>query len=78
MGESITEGTVASIVIPVGGEVTEDAVLAQLDTDKVSLDIKYTSKTPGVVREYKFAEGDSVRVGDVFAVVEEGGSGKPA
>ena len=50
-------------------------MLATLDTDKVSMDIKYPSKTPGVVKEYKFAEGDTVSVGDVFAIVDEGAAG---
>ncbi|KAK2079063.1 hypothetical protein QBZ16_002753 [Prototheca wickerhamii] len=72
MGESISEGTVAQILVQPGETVEEDGVLATLDTDKVSMDIKYPSKTPGVVKEYKFAEGDTVSVGDVFAIAEAG------
>lgn len=58
-----------------GETVEEDGVLATLETDKVSMDIKYPSKTPGVVKEYKFAEGDTVKVGDLFAIVDEGAAG---
>lgn len=50
-------------------------MLATLDTDKVSMDIKYPNKTPGVVKEYKAAEGDTVTVGQLFAVIEESEGG---
>uniref|UniRef100_A0A1D2AEM6 dihydrolipoyllysine-residue succinyltransferase n=1 Tax=Auxenochlorella protothecoides TaxID=3075 RepID=A0A1D2AEM6_AUXPR len=75
MGESITEGTVATILAQPGETVEEDSVLATLDTDKVSMDIKYPNKTPGVVKEYKAAEGDTVTVGQLFAVIEESEGG---
>ena len=58
-------------------------MIAQLETDKVTMDIKYQQKTPGVVKSIEAAEGDTVTVGQTFAVVEEGaeaaaGEGKPA
>lgn len=34
-----------------GDVVREDDVIAQIETDKVTFDIKYPSKTPGVVKE---------------------------
>ncbi len=49
----------------------EDDVIAQLETDKVTLDIKYQSKVPGVIKEIAVAEGDTVTVGQKFAIVEE-------
>ncbi len=71
MGESITEGTVATILKQPGDVVVEDEVIAQLETDKVTLDIKYTEKIPGIIKEIKVAEGDTVTVGQEFALVEE-------
>jgi 2-oxoglutarate dehydrogenase E2 component (dihydrolipoamide succinyltransferase) len=71
MGESITEGTVAAILKQPGDVVVEDEVIAQLETDKVTIDIKYTQKVPGIIKEIKVAEGDSVTVGQDFAQVEE-------
>lgn len=71
MGESITEGTVATILKQPGDVVVEDEVIAQLDTDKVTLDIKYTEKVPGIIKEIKVSEGDTVTVGQEFAQVEE-------
>jgi len=71
MGESITEGTVATILKEPGDVVVEDEVIAQLETDKVTLDIKYTEKIPGILKEIKVSEGDTVTVGQEFAQVEE-------
>lgn len=71
MGESITEGTVAAILKQPGDVVVEDDVIAQLETDKVTMDIKYQQKTPGIVKAIQVAEGDTVTVGQAFAVVEE-------
>jgi 2-oxoglutarate dehydrogenase E2 component (dihydrolipoamide succinyltransferase) len=71
MGESITEGTVAVILKKPGDVVVEDDVIAQLETDKVTMDIKYQNKTPGIVKAIQAAEGDTVTVGQAFAVVEE-------
>ena len=71
MGESITEGTVASILKHPGDVVTEDEVIAQLETDKVTIDIKYTSKVPGIIKGIHVEEGDTVNVGQPFALVEE-------
>lgn len=71
MGESITEGTVAAILKKPGDIVVEDEIIAQLETDKVTIDIKYTEKVPGVVKAFNVSEGDTVTVGQAFAEVEE-------
>ena len=49
----------------------EDDVIAQIETDKVTFDIKYPHKTPGVVKAINFGEGDSVEVGQAFCTVDE-------
>lgn len=71
MGESITEGTVATILKKTGDTVVEDDVIAQLETDKVTMDVKYSEKAPGVIKEISVSEGDSVTVGQQFAIVDE-------
>jgi 2-oxoglutarate dehydrogenase E2 component (dihydrolipoamide succinyltransferase) len=70
MGESITEGTVAAILKHPGDAVVEDDVLAQLETDKVTMDVKYQGSAPGVVSKIMAAEGDSVAVGQAFAEID--------
>eukprot|EP00887_Chlorella_sp_A99_P002764 scaffold6.g2764.t1 len=78
MGESITEGAVAAILKQPGDVVVEDDVIAQLETDKVTMDIKWQHKMPGVVREILVSEGDNVTVGQAFAKVEERPDAAPA
>ena len=40
MGESITEGTIAEILKKEGDTVEEDETIAQIETDKVTVDVK--------------------------------------
>lgn len=51
MGESITEGTIAEILKKEGDAVAEDETIAQIETDKVTIDIK--SPVAGKVAELK-------------------------
>jgi len=77
MAESITEGTVAEIIKGPGDSVFEDDVIAQLETDKVTIDVKYQRGTPGIIKSINFGEGDTVEVGQAFAVVEEAPDAQP-
>ena len=52
-------------------------MIAQIDTDKVTIDIRWQSKVPGVVKEVLVAEGDNVTVGQAFANVEENADAAP-
>ena len=52
--------------------VKEDDVLLQIETDKVTIDVRYTEAKPGVVKEYLVAEEDTVVVGQEVVVVEQG------
>ncbi|KAG1673846.1 hypothetical protein FOA52_012871 [Chlamydomonas sp. UWO 241] len=72
MGESVTEGTIAAILKKPGDAVKEDDVIAQIETDKVTLDIKYTAKESGVLTHLLIADGDSVVVGQEVATVDMG------
>ena len=40
MGESISEGTIADILRKEGDAVEEDETIAQIETDKVTVDVK--------------------------------------
>lgn len=46
-------------------------VIAQIETDKVTIDVKYTSAKPGKVTEVVVSEGDTVSVGHPVVKVEE-------
>jgi 2-oxoglutarate dehydrogenase E2 component (dihydrolipoamide succinyltransferase) len=75
MGESITEGTVVALLKSVGDQVHEDEVVVQLETDKVTVDVR--SPVSGVIREMLAAEGDNVSVGKGLFRVEVGASASP-
>lgn len=77
MGESITEGSIAAILKQPGDYVQDDDVIAQIETDKVTIDVKYTEGQGGTIKEMLVKEEDSVTVGQAMAIVAVG-EGQPA
>lgn len=74
LAESITEGTIAQWLKQPGETVEKGEFIVELETDKVNVEV--ISEEAGVVQELLAAEGDTVQVGQVIAVVGEGsGSG---
>ncbi len=76
LGESVTEATVGEWLKLPGDAVEVDEPIASLETDKVAVDVP--SPVAGVLSEHKVAVGDTVEVGAVIALVEEGASAQPA
>ncbi|MBU0668978.1 MAG: 2-oxo acid dehydrogenase subunit E2, partial [Alphaproteobacteria bacterium] len=73
LGESVTEGTIGEWLKQPGDSVAVDEAIVSLETDKVAVEVP--SPVAGVIKELKAAEGDTVEVGAVLAIVEEGGAG---
>ncbi|MGJ7457274.1 2-oxoglutarate dehydrogenase complex dihydrolipoyllysine-residue succinyltransferase [Halomonas sp. MA07-2] len=71
--ESIQEGTVASWNKQVGEVVSRDEVLAEIETDKVVLEV--VAPTDGVLTEIKAEEGSQVESEAVLAIFTEGAGG---
>ncbi|MBM4413917.1 MAG: 2-oxoglutarate dehydrogenase complex dihydrolipoyllysine-residue succinyltransferase [Chloroflexi bacterium] len=67
LGESIVEGTLARWHKKVGDTVNAGDVLADLETDKVNVEV--TASEPGVITALHKSEGDSVAVGEIIATV---------
>ena len=61
MGESVAEGTIGTLLKGVGDAVTKDETIAEIETDKVALEIPATSD--GVIAELLVGEGDTVTPG---------------
>jgi 2-oxoglutarate dehydrogenase E2 component (dihydrolipoamide succinyltransferase) len=76
LAESITEGTIAKWLKNIGDYVEKGDYLVELETDKVNVEI--ISDYSGTLTEQKFAEGDTVRVGDAIATVDETAQGRAA
>ncbi|QUW22378.1 2-oxoglutarate dehydrogenase complex dihydrolipoyllysine-residue succinyltransferase [Sporosarcina sp. Marseille-Q4063] len=75
LAESITEGTISRWIKQPGENVERGEFIVELETDKVNVEI--ISEEAGIVQEHLAAEGDTVEVGQVIAIVGEG-SGAPA
>lgn len=75
LAESITEGTIAQWLKQPGETVEKGEFIVELETDKVNVEV--ISEEAGVVQEHLAAEGDTVQVGQVIAIVGAG-SGAPA
>ncbi|MCQ3811827.1 MAG: dihydrolipoyllysine-residue succinyltransferase, partial [Acidimicrobiia bacterium] len=73
LGETVMEGTIVQWFKQVGEEVAEDEPLFEVSTDKV--DSEVPSPMSGVLVEIVAAEGDTVEVGAVIAVLSEDGAG---
>ena len=67
LGETVTEGTIPKWFKKVGDTVALDEPLFEVSTDKV--DTEVPSPISGVLTEIRVAEGDTVPVGTVIAVV---------
>ena len=74
--ESVSDATIATWHKKPGDAVRRDENLVDLETDKVVLEVP--SPVDGVLREVKFAEGDTVTSQQLIAIVEAGASGVEA
>jgi 2-oxoglutarate dehydrogenase E2 component (dihydrolipoamide succinyltransferase) len=82
LGESITEVYIGRWLAQEGGSVTEDAPLVEVETDKATMEVM--APATGTLARVLKQKGDSARIGEVIAYVEEGartgahGTGAPA
>lgn len=72
MGESVAEGTIGSFLKQVGDTVAKDETIAEIETDKVALEVPATAD--GVISEWLVSEGDGVTPGAVIARISAGAS----
>ena len=71
LGETVTEGTITQWFKNIGDVVNADEPLFEVSTDKV--DTEVPSPVSGVVTEIRAAEGDTIDVGVIVAVVANDG-----
>ena len=76
MGESVTEATILRWLKKVGETVSVGDPIAELETDKVNVEVP--AESSGVIQSFAHAEGDTVAVGDVLAVVGTEAAAAPA
>ncbi|MGB9402512.1 MAG: biotin/lipoyl-containing protein, partial [Candidatus Acidiferrales bacterium] len=76
MGESIFEGTITKWLKKAGDKVERDEPLFEISTDKVDAEIP--SPSAGILKEIKIAEGQTVPVQTVVAVIDGAGAAASA
>ena len=76
LGESVTEGSIGEWLKQPGEAVAADEPIASLETDKVAVDVP--SPVAGIMSEHKAEVGDTVEVGAVIALIEEGATASAA
>ena len=72
LGESVTEATVSKWLKQVGEEVDSDEPLVELETDKVNVEVP--SPLTGTLSSIKAKEGDTVAIGALLGIVNDGKS----
>ncbi len=72
LGESVTEATVAKWLKKVGDPVAADETVLELETDKVTLEVK--APAAGTIAEITAAEGSEVGVGAVLGLIGAAGA----
>ena len=72
LGESITEATIASWTKSEGDYVQADEMLAELETDKVTLEVN--APAAGILQKITAGEGDTVEVGAIIGAIDESAS----
>ncbi|HEY5622400.1 MAG TPA: dihydrolipoamide acetyltransferase family protein [Gammaproteobacteria bacterium] len=70
LGETVAEGTVAVWRMRVGDRVEVDEILADVETDKAAVEIP--AGAAGVLSKILVLDGDTVDVGTVLAIIDDG------
>nr|XP_043628213.1 dihydrolipoyllysine-residue succinyltransferase component of 2-oxoglutarate dehydrogenase complex 2, mitochondrial [Erigeron canadensis] len=76
MGESISDGTLAAFLKKPGDRVEIDEPIAQVETDKVTIDV--ASPEAGIIQEFVAKEGDTVEPGTKVAIILKSAEGATA
>jgi pyruvate dehydrogenase E2 component (dihydrolipoamide acetyltransferase) len=70
LGEGVHEGEVLAVHVTAGGHVREGDVILEVETDKAAVEIP--SPFSGTVGDVRVQAGDTIRVGDVLIVFDDG------
>lgn len=73
IADNVTTAIVLEVLVSEGDSVSEDDVLAEMESDKASFELP--SDASGVVKEVKVKEGDEVKVGQVMFIIDTSGEG---
>ncbi|MFN8829298.1 MAG: 2-oxoglutarate dehydrogenase complex dihydrolipoyllysine-residue succinyltransferase [Labrys sp. (in: a-proteobacteria)] len=72
LGESVTEATVGKWFKKVGDAVAADEIIAELETDKVTVEVR--SPASGTISEVTVKDGETVAAQGLLGAIAEGGA----
>ncbi len=72
IGEGLTEGEVVKWLVKEGDVVKDDQPMVEVMTDKATVEI--TAPRAGTIAKIHAAEGETVPVGSVMVVIDDGGA----
>ncbi|MBI5947199.1 MAG: 2-oxo acid dehydrogenase subunit E2 [Chloroflexi bacterium] len=75
MGADMTEGTLVRWMKQVGDQVTRGDIIAEIETDKATVELEAFDS--GVLRKHVVAEGETVPVGEVIAILGDASEAVP-
>jgi pyruvate dehydrogenase E2 component (dihydrolipoamide acetyltransferase) len=70
LGENVDSGVVVNVLVSEGDEVAEGQPLIELETEKATVEVPASAS--GRVKEISVKEGDTLKVGQVILILEEG------
>lgn len=70
VSENVEKATIVSVLVSVGDTIKADQPVIEIETEKATLEVP--CPVAGTIKELRVKEGDSIRIGDVVLVVEEG------
>jgi len=70
LGESESEATLVAWQKHVGDSVVEDDVLAEIESDKITMEV--TATASGTLKEVRKRDGDTVEPGEIIGLIEAG------
>lgn len=76
LGDNVEKAMVSYWYFKTGDKVKKDEDIVELTTDKATFNLP--SPATGALSEILFSEGDTVKVGEVLAVIQEETSAKNA
>ena len=71
VGEGITKGEIVKWLVKEGDKIKEHQEIVQIETDKAVVDIP--APASGKILKINFKEGDSIKVGEILAVIGKEG-----
>jgi len=70
LGENVESGVVLNVLVSEGSEVAEGQPVIELETEKATVEVPASAS--GRVKEISVKEGETIKVGQVILVLEEG------